>query len=102
MTEIKEIPFNELNICVKNAFKILKKVPHVNENTVKIYTFFDEPMQIIRLIINRWEGSSVEELTHLIKFMKSVEKCYNTNTEASVKLLDRVNEKLVLDIYVVI
>jgi hypothetical protein len=98
---IKKISFNELSECVKNAFKkFLKEVPHVNENRVTVYTWFDETMQTIRLIINYWEGSNVDELTQLIKFMKSVEKCYNTNAEVSIKLLDRVNEKLILDIYV--
>jgi len=97
----KVISFNELSECVRDAFKIfLKKVPHVNENRVTVYTWFDETMQTIRLIINYWEGSSVDELTQLVKFMRSVEKCYNANAEVSVKLLDRVNEKLILDIYV--
>jgi len=95
MVVIKPVNFNELDECVKNLLKNL----NVSEDRVSIYTWFVDPIQKIQITIYNFDGSSADGLARVVKFVKSVEKCFS-NSKASVRLLDGISKKLIVDIYI--
>ena len=75
----------------------LFKIDHCREDNTYVQYFCESTVPYIEIVCTHYEGTSVEELLYLLTGLVELEKMLRG--EASVRLIDRASEKLVIRVY---